>query len=225
MAKERTPILTAASHNRGVRVACSSFNGSQAFWFPFPSGKGAGVRSPEISRFSPGFTLLEIAVVLFLMGLMMLIAMPYFGGYRGAQMKSEARRLAGRATYLFDEASSKKLVIRLIFDLDRNGYTVMVADPYSLQPTFSPDRSSAGAPVILPPTVRIRDVTVEGVGTYSRGAVTCQFYPEGYVDATLVHLINASGDTMTLGIDPLTGRVLIAAGDLSQSQLVQMVSR
>src|SRR5437870_1352862 len=50
------------------------------------------------TRFSPGFTLLEIAAVLFIMGLMLLIAMPYLGGFRGAQLKSASRRLAGRAT-------------------------------------------------------------------------------------------------------------------------------
>jgi len=45
---------------------------------------------------APGFTLLEIAVVIFIMGLVMSIALPYFGGLTGARLKSEARRLAGR---------------------------------------------------------------------------------------------------------------------------------
>lgn len=171
--------------------------------------------------FSRGFTLLEIAVVLFLMGLMMLIAMPYFGGYRHAQMKSETRRLAGRATYLYDEASSRKLVIRLVFDLERNGYFVLVADPYSVKPTFAADRSSWGAPVQFPPAIHLRDVTVEGAGSFSRGQVATQFYPQGYADATLLHIVDASGDVMTLGIDPLTGHVRIAAGDLTLRQLVE----
>jgi prepilin-type N-terminal cleavage/methylation domain-containing protein len=168
----------------------------------------------------PGFTLLEIAVVLFLMGLMMLIAMPYFGGFHRAELKSATRRLAGRATYLFEEASSHKMVIRLIFDFDRNGYMVMTADPYALEPRFFPDHSSAGAPVILPPGVQLRDVTVEGVGTYNKGSIACQFYPGGYADATLIHLVDSSGETMTLGIDPLSGQVMIANGNLTQKQLV-----
>jgi prepilin-type N-terminal cleavage/methylation domain-containing protein len=171
-------------------------------------------------RSLPGFTLLEISIVLFLMGLMMLIAMPYFGGFHRAELKSATRRLAGRATYLFEEASSHKLVIRLIFDLDRNGYTVMTADPYAPEPRFFPDHSSSGAPVILPVNVRFRDVTVEGVGTFNRGAIACQFYPGGYADATVVHLVDGSGDAMTLGIDPLSGRVMIANGYLTQKQLV-----
>jgi len=163
-------------------------------------------------------TLLEIAVVLFLMGLMMLIAMPYLGGVTDAQLKSVSRRLAGRATYLYDEASARKLVIQLVFDMDNNAYFVLIADPYSAQPAFFPDHSPSGARVRLPDAIRIRDVTVEGVGTLARGTIATQFYPEGYVDATIVHLIDIKGRVMTLGIDPLTGQVMIARGDLRQTR-------
>ena len=52
---------------------------------------------------------------------------------------------------------------------------------------MAPARSS------LPPDVRLRDATVEGTGTVSRGTVSCIFYPEGYVDATVVHLRDAGG--------------------------------
>src|ERR1700757_2155072 len=79
----------------------------------------AGYGAPSAS---PGFTLLELAVVIFIMGLMLTVALPYLGGFRQAQLKSQARRLAGRATYMFDEATGHKLVLRLIFDLDNNGY-------------------------------------------------------------------------------------------------------
>lgn len=168
---------------------------------------------------SRGFTLLELAVIIFIIGLMLTIALPYFGGLKGEQLRSAARQLAGKATYLFEQASAQKVVIRLVFDLNHNAYHVMVLDPYSAKPTFMPDSSPGDASVHLPPDVFIRNVTVEGVGSYDHGAVACQFYPEGYVDATLIHLADTSGDVMTLGFDPLTGRVRIANGDLSQRQL------
>jgi general secretion pathway protein H len=166
-----------------------------------------------------GFTLLELAVVIFIMGLMLLIALPYFGGLKGEQLRSAARRMAGRATYLFEEASARKLVIRLVFDLNDNSYHVFVLDPYAAQPLFTPDHAPGGAPVFLPPNIAIRDVTVEGIGTCRRGLIACQFYPEGYVDATLIHLVDSSGDVLTLGITPFTGQVLIANGDLTAQQL------
>jgi|SRR5208282_1583345 len=166
---------------------------------------------------SPGFTLLELAVVTFIMGLMLTLALPYLGGFRQAALRSQARRLAGRATYLFDEATGHKLVLRLIFDMDNNGYAVAQLDPYAVQPVFAPDNSASGHPVMMPAAIRIRDVTVEGIGTVNRGTVACNFYPEGYVDATVVHLEDASGDVMTLEFSPLTGQVAIISGDVMPS--------
>ena len=157
-------------------------------------------------------------MVLFLMGLIMLIAMPYIGGITDSELKSASRRLAGRATYLYDEASARKLVIRLVFDMDNNAYFVMIADPYAPQPAFFPDPSPSGARVRLPDNVKIRDVTVEGIGLLARGTVSTQFYPQGYVDATVVHLVDIKGRVMTIGIDSLTGQVMVAKGDLRQAR-------
>jgi prepilin-type N-terminal cleavage/methylation domain-containing protein len=163
---------------------------------------------------APGFTLLELAVVIFIMGLMLSLAMPYLGGFRQAALKSQARRMAGRATYLYDEATGHKLVLRLIFDLDNNGYAVAQLDPYAVKPVFAPDTSMSGHPVMMPAAMRIRDVTVEGIGTVNKGTIATTFYPEGYVDATVVHLEDASGDVMTLELSPLTGQVAIINGDV-----------
>lgn len=169
----------------------------------------------------PGFTLLELAIVLFIMALMFTIALPYMGSYRTALLKSEARRLAGRASYMYDEAASQKVVLRLIFDLDHQRYAVARLDPYAMNPQFVADHSSAGRTVIMPPSVGIRDVTVADLGTFNSGIVACQFYPEGYVDATLVHLEDLSGDVMTLFFNPATGQVSIADGDLTIAQVMQ----
>ncbi|MGD0671918.1 MAG: type II secretion system protein [Candidatus Binatus sp.] len=186
---------------------------------PGPASRRASAiaRAPfgaSLNSAPPGFTLLELAIVIFIMGLMLTVAMPYIGGFRQSALRSQARRLAGRATYMFDEASGHKLVMRLIFDLDNNGYAAAQLDPYAVKPVFAPDNSMAGRPVKMPAAIRIRDVTIEGIGTVNRGAVATYFYPEGYVDATVVHLDDASGDVMTLEFSPLTGQVAIISGDV-----------
>jgi len=192
---------------------------------PGDAGRGGRcARRPAPSIGARGFTLLELALVMFIMGLMLSLVMPYLGGFRFAKLKSETRRLAGRATYLFDEASGQKVVLRLVFDIDRDGYWVARYDPYSIrlsdtEPVFTPDRGPGAQPVQLPPDVRIRDVTVQGVGTTNKGQAFCQFYPEGYVDATVVHLMDASGNVMTLAVNPLTGEVEIAAGDVAPQKM------
>jgi general secretion pathway protein H len=162
-----------------------------------------------------GFTLLELAVVLFIMGLIMMIAMPYFGGLRSAQLKSEARRLASRANYLYEEAGAQKVLLRLSFDLDNNSYIVTRLDPFALRPAFMPERGPAGGRVTIPAGVRLRDVWVEGAGAFRRGVVSSQFYPGGSVDATVIHLADEHRTVFTLSINPFSGRVAIMRGDLS----------
>jgi len=158
--------------------------------------------------------MIEIAVVIFIMGLLLSLVMPYLGGFKRAALRSQARRLAGRATFMYDEAAGHKVVLRLTFNLDLNGYAVQRLDPYAMRPVFEPDQSPAAGTVFLPPEIRIRDVTVEGIGTARRGLIATNFYPEGYVDATIVHLEDSGGEVMTLMFNPLTGKVAITQGDV-----------
>jgi len=163
---------------------------------------------------APGFTLLEIAVVIFIMGLVMTLAIPYLGGFHGAQLKSEARRLAGRANYLYDEAATQQVIYRMTFDLDHNGYYVTRLDPYGPKPKFIPYSGPWGYAVTMPPGLKLRDVSVEGIGGAKVGSISCQFYPDGSVDATVIHMVAISGQVMTLSFNPLTGSVGIVSGDV-----------
>src|SRR5260370_8642226 len=92
---------------------------------------------------SAGFTRLELAAVIFIMGLMLTLALPYLGGFRQAAPKSQARRMAGRATYLFHEPTGHKLVLRLLFDMDPQAHPGGPLHPYAV---------TAG----VPPTTRTR---------------------------------------------------------------------
>lgn len=173
-------------------------------------------RRDDAARNWPGgFTLLELAIVLFLIGLVMMIAMPYFGGFRGARLKSEARRLASRANYLYQEAGAQKVLLRLTFDLDNNSYFITRLDPFAVRPVFMPERGPAGVRITLPADVRMRDVRVEGAGDFRRGTISAQFYPSGSADASVIHLADTDGKVVTLSINPFSGRVSIVEGDLN----------
>src|SRR6266851_988518 len=126
----------------------------------------------------------------------------------------KARRLASRANYLYQEAAAQKVMLRLVFDLDGDGYFVMRFDPFAANPAVVREGGPAGVRAMMPPGVRIRDVWVEGVGTLRRGTISCQFYPTGYVDATVVHMTDARGVVYTLSISPTSGQVAITNKDL-----------
>ena len=176
------------------------------------------------SPYARGFTLLELAIVMFIMGLVMLIAMPYFGGFQGSQLKSEARRLASRTNYLYEEAGAQKVLLRLTFDLDHNGYWITRMDPIAPRPRFVPETGPAGRPVMLSGNVHLRDVWVEGIGALRRGTISSQFYPGGTADEALIHLADDAGTVFTLAINPYNGRAAIARGDLSREAMAALPS-
>jgi prepilin-type N-terminal cleavage/methylation domain-containing protein len=166
-----------------------------------------------------GFTLLELAVVLLIIGLIMAIAMPQFGMLRGAELRSEARRLAARCHYLYEEAGAQKVLLRMNLDLNHGSYFVTRLDPFAPEPSFTPEKGPAGGVVTMPADVRVRDVWVEGSGLFRTGMVICQFYPAGIADAAVIHLLDRNGAVMTVGIDPFDGATAIISGDLGPAEL------
>jgi prepilin-type N-terminal cleavage/methylation domain-containing protein len=169
-----------------------------------------------------GFTLLEIAVVIFIMGLVMSLVIPYFGGLHDSELKSEARQLAGRASYLYDAASSQRVIYRITFDLDHNTYFVTRLDPYAPNPKFALFTGLWGRQIVMPPGVELRDVAVEGIGIVRTGSISCQFYPDGYADATVIHMATVGGRVLTLSIHALTGSVSIMSGDVPPATALAM---
>jgi prepilin-type N-terminal cleavage/methylation domain-containing protein len=190
-------------------------------WCRSPGQKQSqtGLRGAFQKARLPGFTLLELAVVLLIIGLVLAIAMPHFGAFQGAEIRSEAHRLAARSYYLDQEAGAQKVLLRLNFDLNHSTYFVTRLDPFAAFPAFTPETGPAGGIFTMPSDVRLRDVWVEGGGLFSSGVVRCQFYPSGSADAAVIHLLDRNGDVITLGIDPFNGEVAIVSGDLSPRAL------
>jgi prepilin-type N-terminal cleavage/methylation domain-containing protein len=173
----------------------------------------------EITRAEFGFTLLELAVVLLIIGLVMAIAMPRFGAFQGAELRSESRRLAARTHYLYEEAGAQKVLLRLNLDVSHSSYFVTRLNPLAIRPAFEPEKGLAGGLVRLPADVRLRDVWVEGAGLFHSGIVGCEFYPSGTADAAVIHLLDRNGEVMTIGIDPFNGAATILRGDLGPAAL------
>ena len=106
-----------------------------------------------------------------------MIVMPSTNGFHLSRLKHEARRLAGRATFLYDQASANKLVLRLTFNFDTKLTLSAVWTRIAQSPAFVPDLDNGAGPVSLPPDVRLRDVTVEGTGNGLARTVSAFFIP------------------------------------------------
>jgi len=155
-----------------------------------------------------GFTLLELALVLLLIGLFTTLVLPVFGGFGDGSLRTEARRLAGTVRHLYNEAALSGRPHRLRFDLDRGTYGGRrLEEDGSLVGIGGSGRDHA-----LPRGVRIRDVVVAGRGRSDSGQVETQVLPVGWIEETVVHLDGAGEHILTLRLQPLTGGTEIYEG-------------
>lgn len=147
-----------------------------------------------------GFTLLELALVVLLIGLFSLLAVPLLSGPADAALASSARRLAGTVKQLYNESALSGREGRLTFDLERGTYSARLLErDGTLRPM--PGVGSEGA---LRGNTRFTAIAVAGRGSFSRGEVTTEFSPAGWLPETVVHLRDGE-QQMTLRLLSFTG--------------------
>jgi prepilin-type N-terminal cleavage/methylation domain-containing protein len=164
-----------------------------------------------------GFTLLELSLVLFILGLLVTVLLPRFGDMGSAQLESSARRLAALARYLNGEAAFSGQVYRIRYDLGEQTYAVQVLVPSREATEFVADPSPMSQPVKLPPGIAFADVRVAQAGRMNTGQVFTHFYPHGYVDPTVVHLRDQREQVMTVMIPPITGEAKVYEGYVDET--------
>jgi general secretion pathway protein H len=182
------------------------------------AGSDARLRAHAPTRPRPdaGFTLIEIGLVLLIIAIAVTLVVPRFRDQSHAELISQTRKLATTFRFLQQEAILNGRVYRLNFDLDQQRYFVTSAEESGeLGGGFAPETGILARDVALPASLQIADVDVPLVsGKLYEGVAFTHFYPDGYVDATVVHLDNGQ-EVYTLYVDqPLTGRAYVASGYL-----------
>lgn len=161
---------------------------------------------------SSGFTLLELSLVLFIIGLLVTVLVPRLGGLNRARLETSAQRLAALVRYLNGEAAFRGHIYRIRYDLDQHRYAVQVLTPSQETKTFVADESPLSLPVQLPASITFADIRVPSVGQVSSGYVFTHFYPQGYTDPTVIHLRDQQSQVMTVMIPPITGEATVYEG-------------
>lgn len=153
-----------------------------------------------------GFTLLELSVVLMILGLMAVLLYPKLSGLLAEEdLRLTALRLAATIERVREQAAAAKRPYRLNYSLDTNEVWVSVLSDED----FVDDASVFSGRKTLPEGIRLADVSTPGLGTVSEGEGFTTFHPNGYVDASAIHLEDARGQTYSLIINPLTGRTTV----------------
>lgn len=155
-----------------------------------------------------GFTLVELALVVLLVGLFSAFAVPMFGNIGDGGLTPSARRLAGTVKYLYNEAALSGRPHRLVFDLKRGTFSALRHDrDGELVPVAGSFREQR-----LLGATRFRDLQVAGRGSFRSGEVTADFLPAGWVDELVIHLAGERGREMTLHVEPFTGATEVYEG-------------
>lgn len=155
-----------------------------------------------------GFTLIELAVVVLLIGLFSALVIPRLPWVGEDPLKASARRLAGVIKYYYNEAVLTNSTYRLVFNLDEQSFGVVhLENDGTVTPVDGSGRSQR-----LRGDARFRDVDLLGRGSSSQGEVSAEFLPSGWIDPTVIHLAREDGEQLTLRVQPLTGTTEVFDG-------------
>ena len=155
-----------------------------------------------------GFTLIELAIVVLLLGLFSALVIPRLPGVGADGLKSSARRIAGTVKYFFNEAALSGRPHRLEYNLDEGTFRVrrIEVDGEVVE------LSGTGKEQRLKGRVRFKDIDIPGRGSFSQGEVVTEIQPVGWMEETVVHLEEEGGRTLTLRIMPYTGTTEVFDG-------------
>jgi general secretion pathway protein H len=159
------------------------------------------------SKFSdrPGYTLIELIVVMALIGVILGVAAPKIRDVLANDpLKGTARKMIGLVYDARNESIRTHAAHALHMDMETNRFwidTEMMSDEER-------ELARKEGPV-LPDTVRIQDVWLENKGKKSAGETRILFSEEGYVQPAAIHLTCKDGRKWTLTLSPFIGQVKI----------------
>ena len=146
-----------------------------------------------------GFSLLELILVLFLMGLIVGLALPFVvKTLDRVKLQSETRQIASTLQFARSEAISKKKIFTFNADIDQNKYWLAIPKEKKVIQSKALDES-----------IRIREYK-STEDTFTSGTFIINFYPLGNSSAGTIHLqspIDGSEPTIyAISIDAITGK-------------------
>jgi prepilin-type N-terminal cleavage/methylation domain-containing protein len=131
-----------------------------------------------------GFTLIELAVVVFLLGLMLFLAVPKVReSLISSGVKTVVRHLIGAAQELRNDAIRELVDYELHLDLNGHSFWTCSID---MTPEKRDEKKKNA--FRFPDGVRIADVSQIGVEKKVDGEIKVMFFKKGYIQPTVVHL-------------------------------------
>jgi len=141
------------------------------------------------SKSCPGFSLLELLLVMALAGMLAALVVPSLTGtLESARLRGGAGEVRAALTLARTLAVSEARSRFVDFDLESGEYGV----------------SGDARKWLMPEGIRLSTVRL-GSAEAERGVVRVRFYPDGSADEAEVAIASAGGGSRRISVDPLTG--------------------
>jgi prepilin-type N-terminal cleavage/methylation domain-containing protein len=165
-----------------------------------------------------GLTLVELAIVIFILSFILLLSIPRFGVVLvGQRLKSAGHFITGMVRHVYDQSTAKKRLYRLNYRLsDGELWITYLNDAGEF---VEEDKANLARRRKLPTGVRFEDIIIP-TEKVTEGQTYTQFFPTGLVDRSIVHLRADNGVQLSVLIHPLSGRVTIEPG-YREAEVVQ----
>jgi len=157
-----------------------------------------------------GFTLTEMVVVVFILGLFAAFTLPRLGDLGELKLNRSATHIAHTITYLYSQAAANHLMVRMDFNFASGKY---IASVVNKQGEFEPTRFPLFTSGRLGDGISVKRFTTMFGGPATGGEAHLHLMPEGFAEKAVIVLKDASGREVSLVVDPLTGKVRIEKGE------------
>jgi len=163
-------------------------------------------RRPGCAR-AQGFTLIELIVVMVLIAVMTGLAAPRISSFLFSdQLKTTARKLLNLVAETGQNALRDQLPYVLSFDRDRHRFLARAIG------ASEDGRPVAETRLTVPDDVQLVDIVSAHGGMRKDEKLELVFYPEGYVDQSVIHLRDDEGRELTIFVSPFLGSLRVLDG-------------
>lgn len=162
-----------------------------------------------------GFTLIEIAIVMAIIGMVMLLVMPRLPSSDQENLKVSARTLASTLRYMQERAATSR--INYVLSLTPGSDNAKVYETSLIESNKDPaDPLLQKAP--LKEGIQVADVVIPRMGKISEGQVRLDVGMGGLRDFVSIHLRSPNGDFWTVMAFPSGGKVKVYEGYQEEPQ-------
>ena len=183
-----------------------------------------------------GLTLLELMVVIGVVVMLSGLGITGLSRLSSVQLRTQTNRIAAAVRHAYNRSVAEGLYMRMVFDMEADRYWVEASSTAAFIPvepreedstddsakdgedTDGEPKSKAQFRKVIKEVTMQRGIQIEGVLTsgqddvFESGRAMIYFFPNGFVEPSMIYTSDGEETFFTLVVNPMTGHVKRHAG-------------